>query len=214
MEDLSSDFKPVRPLAHPRLRALWITPVWLLIVAIVLVVLGLRPDYTRLGPEATWGLSFIQLLACLLVFYAMLRSTIPGDSMPLWILASIGLSGMVIHAGVSWISDQWSPNLAEPGHEWRAGLACLSAIIIFALLPFAFGIVWIRAGLPIQARATGILLGLGSGLAAEAAWRLHCPISSWDHVLVSHSGAVLVAMACGLMFGSWWLEKHGSGVKN
>lgn len=213
-KDLSGDFKPVRPLATPWLRSFWLIPIWLLILGVVLVVFGLRPDYPVLGPTASWGLSFVQLLACFVVFYAMLTATIPGGSKAPSVLASIGLLGIAVHIGASWISFQISPNLAEPGHELRDGLACLSAITTLALLPLAFGIFWLRAGLPIRAKTAGILLGLGSGLAAEAAWRLHCPISSWDHVIPFHSGAILIASGLGLLFGLQLLGKHHTGLNN
>jgi len=74
-------------------------------------------------------------------------------------------------------------------------------------LALLFGFVLVRAGLPFRARTTGLLLGLGNGLAVEAVWRLHCPFSSWGHILLFHGGAVVVLMAAGMAIGRLWERK-------
>jgi hypothetical protein len=206
-KDLSGDFKPVKPLQEPWKRALWLFPVSLLFMEITLAVFHLRPDYADLGPLALWGFCFLQIIACYLVFAASLEVCIPGSARAPIVLGCIGLLGLAIHLVASWRTFQISPNWPNPAHEWRIGAACMSAIGILGILALLFGFFLARAGLPIRARAVGLLLGLGSGLAAEAAWRLHCPYSSWNHILLFHSGTVVIVVAIGLAIGYLWKQK-------
>ncbi len=200
-ERLGGDFTPVKPLRGPWRRSLIFLPLWLAIAGLVLAVFGFRTDYERLGPGTTWSFGLIQLLVCFFLFLIALKSSIPARGSAPIVWTGLLLVGLVTHLTTSWLSFSISPGWAETGHELRAGLACLSAIIIVGSLPFLMGIFLLRAGLPLQSRVAGTLLGLASGLAAESAWRLHCPITSWDHILPFHSGALLAALVCGLVFG-------------
>ncbi len=206
-EELAGDFTPVKALKEPWRKALWIFPISLLFMAITLAVFGLRPDYANLGLIAFWGFCFAQVLACYLAFTLSLEAVIPGRAKDPVVLAIIGLVALAIHFIASWFTFRISPNWAAPGQELQTGMACLSAITIFGVLALLFGFYWVRFCLPIRSGTAGILLGLGSGLAAEAAWRSHCPISSWDHVLPFHFGAILVVMAAGWIGGYLWTKK-------
>jgi len=206
-QELSGDLTAVKPLAEPWKRAAAVFPIWLLLMILTLGVFGLRSDYLTLGPAVVWGFSLAQVAICYLAFTSSLESSVPGRSRTWIALFGIVIAGLMNYLAASWITHGINPSRAEAGHELRAGIACLSAIAIYASLPLLSAIWWIRSGLPLRPRAAGLLLGVGSGIAAEAAWRLHCPISSWDHVLAFHGGAILAAAAAGVIFGQIWQRR-------
>ncbi len=200
---LGGDFTPVKPLGAPWRRALIVLPLWLAIAGLVLAIFGFRTDYEKLGAGTTWSFGLIQLLVCFFLFSGALKSSIPARGSAPIVWAGLLVIGLSTHLATSWLSFNISPGWAEPGRELKSGLACLSAILIASSLPFLMGVFLLRAGLPLQPRVAGTLLGLASGLAAEGAWRLHCPITSWDHILPFHGGALLAGLVCGLLFGAY-----------
>jgi len=206
-ERLRDDFVAVKPLKVAWKRALWIFPISLLFMEFTLAVFHLRGDHVNLGPLVLWGFYLLQLLACYLVFAVSLETCIPGSLKAPVALATIGLIGPAIYFIASWVTFRISPHRPNPGQEWSTGIACLSAIGMFGIIALLFGFFLARAGLPIRARAAGILLGLMSGLAGEAVWRLHCPVSSWDHILLYHSGAIFVLVAAAFAVGYFWKRK-------
>ena len=203
-ERLRSAFDPVKPLKAAWDRALWIFPISLLYVAITLAIFHLRPDYMNLSPLVLLGFFLLQVLACYLVLVALLEACIPGSDKDPLILAGVGLMGSGIFLLASWITFRVSPNWPDPDHEFEMGMACMKIIGMFGILSLLFGFFLARAGRPFRAIATGLLLGLASGLIAEAAWRLHCPFSSWDHILVFHGGTVFLIIVVGMMIGYLW----------
>jgi hypothetical protein len=213
-EDLAGDFAAVKPLMKSWKRALWLFPLSLLLMEVTLAVFHLRPDHVDLGPLALWGFCSLQILASYMIFAVSLEACIPGSGRSRTFLISVGLIGLVIYLAISWFTFRVSPNWPGPGQQWHLGMACLSAIGTLGILALLFGFFLARAGLPMHARATGLLLGLGAGLAAEASWRLHCPISSWDHILLFHGGGILFLIVAGLILGSFWKRKCSLPLKS
>jgi len=203
-QSLAGDFVPLKPLRESWKRALWIFPIALLLTGVTWTVFHLRPDYANFGAIEFWPFYVLQVLAGYWTLFVSLEMGIPGCLKPPVVLAGIGLTGPVIHLIASWSAFRISPSWAAPGREWVTGAACISAIGIFGGLVLLFGFFLARAGLPIHAGTAGLLLGLGSGLAAEAAWRVHCPITSLNHVLPFHTGAILALIAAGLIIGFRW----------
>ncbi len=207
--ELDGDFAPVVPLAGSWQRALWLSPAALLLAAAAITLFGLRIDHARFGTLGLWGLGIVQFGAAYLVFAASLRSTIPGRGLAPILLSAAAFAAAITHLAASEISLLISPNGVEPGQEWRFGFICIAIILIFAAIPFLIGIRLLRSGLSIQIRSTGVLMGLASGLTAEAAWRFHCPFTTWDHVLPFHTGAILAVLLIGLVFSNF-LRRNGS----
>jgi hypothetical protein len=200
--ELDRDFTPVVPLAGSWKRALWLWPAALMLIAAAIAGFGLRVDHARFGTMGLWGLGIVQFAGGYLVLAASLRLTIPGRGLAALPLSVLGIAAACTHFAASEMSLLISPNGVGAGQDWRFGLICLAIIMIFAAIPFLLGVRLVRAGLPIQVRSVGLLMGLGSGLTAEAAWRFHCPISTWDHVLPFHTGAILAVLLIGLLFSN------------
>jgi hypothetical protein len=58
--------------------------------------------------------------------------------------------------------------------------------------------------LPLRAAVAGMLGGVAAAIAADAVNHLLCPASDLHHVLVWHSGAVVLFMNLGLVIGWVW----------
>jgi hypothetical protein len=114
---------------------------------------------------------------------------------------------LLVHIVVSWATLERSALSPPAGHEWRIALACLSAITLLSLAPLALGIALLSRGLLTRLLPVFVLTGLASGLAAESLWRLHCPYSSWSHVLPFHSGALAVPLLVGWA-ATMWLRRR------
>jgi hypothetical protein len=203
-EDLAGEFTPVKPLPQSWKRALWMFPLSLLLMEITLATFHLRTDHAALGPAALWGFCFLQTLAFFVVIMASLQACIPGSIKGPSFLAGIGMTGLTVHLATSWFTFRLSPNWPGPGQALHLGMACMLGIGMLGILALLFGFFLARAGLPLRARSAGLLLGLGGGLAAEAAWRLHCPFSSWNHILLFHSGSIVIITGAGMLLGWLW----------
>lgn len=200
-ERIGNDFARVKPLKEPWKRALWIFPIVLLLAAAILAVFHLRPDVSNFHPLELYGLIFLQVAVCYVLLRSILKTGVPGSYLSLSYLATLGVAATAVFLAASLVLYRAGPNHPAAGQEWSMGAACISVVGILGAASLIGGFFLARYGLPLRAPATGLLLGLGSGLAVEAAWRLHCPFTSWDHVLVFHGGAVLILAFAGAFFG-------------
>jgi hypothetical protein len=202
--EVASDLAPVRPLGPPWKRAAILLPVWLLLVGIVLAGFGLRRDYPALGPWVVWNLTLFQTLAAYTAVACGVRLSVPGSLIPRPFLALIAVAASAIHWLISGIMFHLSPTRVEPGHEWRLALICFAVELCLGLIPLAVLLSLSKQGLPLRPVALGLVVGFGSGLTAEAAWRVHCPYNSWEHILMSHSSAILATAILGGVLGYLW----------
>lgn len=198
---LAADYGPVRTLPSPWARALWLLPFAVMAVATAPLVFDLRPDASRLGWMGLWGASSLQVLIGLALMVAALREAVPGRgwnhaAIALW----IGLPLVVVMAVTlnSWVV---SPALLRRGW-WMVGLACFASSAASGLPIVALASVLAARAYPTRPALAGALLGLGSGLMADAGWRLFCHFSEPAHVLSAHVGAVLMSMLIGALLAS------------
>jgi hypothetical protein len=206
--EIASDLAPVRPLGPPWKRASILLLLWLLLIAVVLAVFGFRRDYHVLGPWVVWNLTLVQTLAAYAAVVFAVRLTMPGSLIPGSYLAVIAAAASVIHWTISGILFHLSPTRVEPGREWRLALICFASELCLGLIPLAVILALSRKGLPLRPITLGLLAGLGSGLTAEAAWRMHCAYNSWNHILLSHSFAILATALLGGMLGFSWKRRQ------
>jgi hypothetical protein len=185
---------PVKPLRPPATRALVLAAAFLALMAGVPAVLGPRADVAPPDFRAYVAYSLLEVAGAYLLVVAGLRLSIPARApAPSMVLAAIGLAWCA-HLAAGWAALAHGVTAPAPAHAWQAGLVCLGAIVLLAAAPVAVGVVLLRRGLPTRRRLAFALIGLAGALAAEAAWRLHCDYSAWQHVLPAHSGAVLLVM--------------------
>jgi len=79
--------------------------------------------------------------------------------------------------------------------------------LLHSLLPLAVFLTFSTRGMLRRTVTAGFLRGLGSGLCGEAAWRMHCAYTSWDHILYAHTGAILLTVVLGTALGFWWQRR-------
>lgn len=168
---------------------------------IVLVTVGGRPDLASAWAshpvlaKALFGGSVAGL--ALVAFQRSLRPGVkpgwPGRlvAMPVIVVACLALFAL----GQSPIESRVEMVF---GRYW---LACLIAVPLFALLPFAALVVVARKGAPVSQAFTGAFAGLASAGLATMAYSLHCPddampfLATWyplSMAIVSGLGAVIV----------------------
>ena len=90
-----------------------------------------------------------------------------------------------------------SPTVIEADREASVSGVCFIITVILGLVPLALFLLLSSKGLTSRPKILGLVCGLGCGLSGEAVWRVHCPFNSWDHILVSHSGAIVAVAILG-----------------
>jgi len=202
--EIGDSLAPVRPLRPPWVRAGSVTLSWFLLLGLTLITFGLRRDYSDIGPLASWGISALQWLVAYGVAWSGLRLAVPGDLMPGSGRALLLFSGYAVHFVGAWWAFRVSPSWVEPGQELRMTMVCFVFISLLALVPLVLAIRLVSQGLLTDSLHAGILIGLSAGLAAEGAWRMHCPFTSWEHIYSGHSPAVLAVTLAGFI---WFRRK-------
>jgi hypothetical protein len=207
-DQISRDLTPVQALAPTWKRACALFAVWALLILLVLFLFGIRPDSENLGPWLLWTLPLIQLLSAYAIVAVSIRWTIPGSAVPSSVLVGITLLGAAIHLAVSWFMFYLSPIGVEPDESTHAFTVCLVITLLLSLLPLITALVLSARGLPSRPAVLGLVFGFGCGLSAEAVWRLHCPYNSWNHILLSHTGAIIAAGLLGFVLSSLYFRRR------
>jgi hypothetical protein len=130
------------------------------------------------------------------VVAAALRESIPGRgwsraAIALWL--SMPIVGIVAVTMISW---QASPVLLR-GRWWLVAAVCFSGSAATALPVAAFAGILAARAYPTRPALAGALLGLGSGVMADAGWRIFCHFTEPSHVLSAHLAAVVMSMVIG-----------------
>jgi hypothetical protein len=206
MNEIGDGLSPVRPLKPPWIRAGSMSLSWLLLLALTLGIFGLRRDYGELGPLASWGVSALQWFVAYGIAWSGLRLAVPGDLTPGSFRAVLLLGGFALHFIGATLAFRVSPSWVEPGQELRMVVICFLFISLLAALPLILALRLAAEGLVSESVHAGLLLGLSAGLAAEGAWRMHCPYTSWEHIVTGHSSAVAAAALVGLF---WFRRRFG-----
>jgi hypothetical protein len=190
---VARDLTAVRPLAAPGMRALVVLPLGFLVLVAAPLAFDLRADAPRLGWLWTWGASLVQLVAGMALVAAALREAVPGRSWPKSRLFGWVLLPVVLVVATTFGTDAASPTVLR-GPWWTVGAMCFVESVASGLpMVLLAGLLASRAYVT-RPIVTGLLLGLGAGLMADAGWRLFCHFSQPDHVLTAHLASIL---ACG-----------------
>ncbi|MGE0813809.1 MAG: NrsF family protein [Vicinamibacterales bacterium] len=207
------DLAPVAPRRLGRGLMLW-TPLAILACAGLPVVVGIRADAAVLGRWWTWGASAVQLAAALWFVWAGARESRPGRRLPVTALAAALIGAALLVLALTAATFRVSPTvLGDALLPWRAGSFCFKGSVAVGapLLIVAAG--WLGRALPGAPWLAGALFGGGAGLAADATWRLLCPVSDPWHVLASHGGAVLTTAVLGAVLAEvvarWRVARRG-----
>ena len=198
---IAADLQPVAPLPAPWRRALWLSPLALVLLIGFPMALGLRADAPALGVPLTWGASIAEMVLALALCAAALREAVPGTPLPRRaIAAGLALTTVALLA-ITWVTWTASPTRVPPriaGWVWQV---CFGATILAALPPLALAGWLVARAFALRPALAGALYGLGAGLMVDAGWRLFCHFSHPAHVVGAHFLAVLVVTGIGASVG-------------
>lgn len=194
---IAADLSPVRPLASPLQRTLAIVPFALLLVAAAPLVFNFR-DLAPLGWTWSWGASLAQAVVGLAVIALSLGQAVPGREWSPAAMATVIATIVALFLAITFATWAASPVGLTRGW-WAIGAICAVSSAVSALPVVVLAAVLVIRAFPLHPLATGAIAGFGSGLIADAGWRLFCHYSEPAHVLAAHFGGVLLAAAIGAM---------------
>lgn len=196
---IKADLHPVRRLAPPARRVLWLTPLALMTLVGASRTFSVRGDAPVLGWTLTWGTSIVEMLVALVLVALALRNATPGRSLR-------GSALMLAMGGVLGLSTivtlrTWStsPTTLGPYSPLIIGEICFTGTIVTALPLLVGAAVLASRAFTVRPWSSGALYGLGAGLGADAGWRLFCHYSDPAHVFPTHTGAVLAVAVLGMV---------------
>ena len=198
---IERDHRAVRPLPPPWRRALALLIVALAVLAAVILTHRLRPDLGHLSLWIGWGATGIELLAGIVLAGLALRESVPGQALPIPTVVLAVLAAMAANALVAiatWIGTH------QPPMGFHGGSMCLRNELVIAIPAVLLTAYLVVRALPMRPCITGLLGGAGAGLIADGVNHLLCPVSDLRHVLVWHTGAILLLMASGWLAGRIW----------
>ena len=195
---VAGDLRPVTPLPPPQLRLVPVVPLALLLLVASVFAFGLRRDAPALGSVLTWGVSTLQMVLGLTLVALALREAVPGTTLSrraLGIAIGTATIAVLTITWMTWSASHTRVAAVSADFVWRV---CFGATILSALPALAVSGWLVARAFPLRPRIAGALYGLGSGLMADAGWRLFCHYSEPAHVLSAHLGGVFVSMLIGV----------------
>jgi hypothetical protein len=202
-EDLISSLAASRePVDRHRSRRLIASAAGLsLLIAASMVVmrLGARPDLAQLlsEPRAVAKLIFAAA-AVAASFFAVLRLARPGTELseaapvlavPFAFVLALAAWELSFHEPTA-----WAPLLF--GSSW---LACVTAIPLYAVVPFGLVLLALRESAPTDLRGAGFAAGLLAGSLATLAYEVHCTEDAMPFVAAWYGGSILAIGLAGAL---------------
>jgi hypothetical protein len=196
---VKDDLHPVRPLSSPARRALRLAPLAALTLIAASAVFALRGDAATLGWLLTWGASLAQAAFALSLIALAFQDAVPGRMLTR--SAMLLASGSVLGFSVVATLRTWdvSPTMIVPEMVAWVGRVCFVGTVVSALPLLVVAAVLASRAMVMRPWSSGALYGLGSGLGADAGWRLFCHYSDPMHVFATHTGAVLATTLIGMV---------------
>jgi hypothetical protein len=203
-EAIESDLAPVHPLHPAWVRTMLAVAILAVVLAFVLAKASLRPDMAHLPIWLSWGCSILQLALGVLLIGLALREAVPGEGIPAGAVRIAALTALAVQILVGVATSIYSPAIAMPGSGIAPGIGCFKHESAMALPTFVVTMWLVFRALPLRAPTAGLLGGAGAMVASDAVIHLLCPMSNLSHVLVWHTGAVIVFMGVGWIAGMIW----------
>lgn len=201
-ETIREDMEPVRPLEPCWKRLLYILPVAVLALAMPFFYYELR-DTGELGLLIGWIPVAIQILLAFALLSFALREGVPGWRGSSRAIFALCIGAFALQILVNLLIFLRSPAGGEPASV-SMWLECFRVESLIGL-PILVAVAWlVSRSLPQRPLLAGFLAGIGAGFAGDASWGLLCPISEPSHVLLGHTGGILVLGLTGFLLGYLW----------
>ncbi|HLO76973.1 MAG TPA: NrsF family protein [Magnetospirillum sp.] len=208
IEALAADARPIRPLAPLSRRVTAWLAVALSAVAMVVGLMGLRPDLAGKLSEAMFALQQVAALGtAIAAAVAALAAGVPGERRwKLW-LPSVPLAVWLGSLGHQcW--QEWL-RLGSHGMEFHPDFACVPGIAMVGLVPAVAMVVMLRRGAPFHPRTMMALGTLAAAALADFGLRLFHAADAALMVLVWQMGTVVLFTAVAGLAGPTVLAARG-----
>jgi hypothetical protein len=210
---LESDWREVRPLPPSWRRALVAAAVAAAVAAVALVSFEMRSDIHSIPIWTSWGCAVLELVAGIVLIGVALRQAVPGHGLPSSVVRTFAMTALVVHVAVGVVTALSSLDPPPSSGTLLHGVTCLSHGCALAVPCLAVTLWLIFRALPTHAPIAGLLGAGGAAICADAVTHLLCPISGLRHVLIWHTGAIVIVMMLGWVAGKVWERAHWrSGV--
>lgn len=200
---IEDDSRPVRPLSPVWLRTVVAVGILIVVLALVLANASLRSDLDQLPMWLSWGCSLLQLGLGVLLIGLAVREAVPGQGAPRGAVRTAAVVALAVQVMVGVATAIYSPTISLIG-TIGSGVGCFRHESLMALPTFVVILWLVFRALPLRAPTAGLLGGAGATVASDAVIHLVCPMSNLAHVLVWHSGAVVLFMGLGWSIGVVW----------
>lgn len=201
---VGDDLAAVRPLAPIWSRATLVIAGTAILFGIGVTVFALRPDLGQLPMWLGWGCTLAQLTIGSVLLLLALREAIPGAATPAGVVSVTLASGFLLQIAVGFAT--WRVSIGVPFHAAPPAnqMMCMRNDLLMAL-PVLVATLWlVFRALPLRAPLAGMVGAVGCGLAADAVNHLRCGMSDPRHVLLWHTGAIVLLAVTGWLIGSLW----------
>lgn len=190
IDNLVADLAPVRPLAAPWKRACRWLAVAIPLVALVAVVMGLRPDLgEKLADQSFTGQEIAMLLTAAVAAWAAMSAVVPGTPRSVFLAPAVPMLGWVGIMGEQCWND-WV-RLGSAGLAIAIDFKCVPAIAIVGLIPLATMIAMIRKGARLNSSIAVFWGTLAAAALGNAGLRLFHTVDAGMMVVVWQFGTVL-----------------------
>ena len=210
-EAIEGDLQPVRPLHPIWMRSMLAVAMLAVVLSFVLANASLRADIDRLPMWLSWGCSALQLVLGVLLVGLALREAIPGRGVPTGAVRLAAGTALALQILVGVATSIVSPAIPMPGSGLAPGIGCLKHESMMALPAFIVTLLLVFRALPLRAPTAGLLGGAGVTVATDGVIHLLCPMANLSHVLIWHTGAVIIFMAVGWITGMVWQRWRWNG---
>lgn len=203
-EALERDSQAVTPLSPVWQRTLWALAAAAAALLLSVVVIGVRSDMDEIPFWLSWGCSVMELVLAAALLGLGLRESIPGravTTMETWSALTVAV---LYQIGVGFVTYRFSPGLDYGIEPLAHGIGCAKQDLLTALPTLVVIALLIMRATPVRAPNAGLLAGAGAAIATDAVTHLRCPVSDMRHVLLWHTGAVLILAAAGWGAGLLW----------
>jgi hypothetical protein len=205
IDGLTDSLVPVRPKMLERRLGLAMAGGAIVVLALVIGVVGLRPDLTVATADGRFWAKLIYTGAIALIALAAARQLARPET------SGIKVAYFAIPIGILVLLTIFELSSAAPdqrsalifGNTWRecplliAGLSLpLLAILMRLFAGFA----------PQRPRLTGATIGLSAGATAATLYSLHCPEMAMTFLLLWYSAGIAIIAAIGAMVGPRFLR--------
>lgn len=206
IDALIADAKPVRRLAPPMLRALSWMIVAAIIVAIISLLHGLRPD---LGAKLDDSMFVIQVLAAAatgaLAGIAAFQISLPDRSMAWAALPLPALAVWFSVVGYGCLTD-WISLDADSIRLGRAA-DCLATLVVTSVPLWLLLIVMLRRASPMSRVISALTASLAVAAVTSAAMSLYHDLDATIMVLMWNVGTAVLVIGLGRAFGPGLLNR-------